>query len=60
LADEKQGAFLLAKLDVDANQQTAATFGIQGIPAVKAFRNARLVEEFVGAIPSPRSDSSST
>jgi putative thioredoxin len=51
LADEKQGAFLLAKLDVDANQQTAATFGIQGIPAVKAFRNARLVEEFVGAIP---------
>jgi putative thioredoxin len=51
LANEKQGAFLLAKLDVDANQRTAATFGIQGIPAVKAFRGARLVEEFVGAIP---------
>ncbi len=51
LANEKQGAFLLAKLDVDANQQTAGMFGIQSIPAVKAFRNARLIEEFVGAIP---------
>lgn len=51
LADEKQGAFLLAKLDVDANQATAGMFGIQSIPAVKAFRNARLIEEFVGAIP---------
>ena|SRR5437879_5108418 len=51
LANEKQGAFLLAKLDVDANQRTAGTFGIQSIPAVKAFRNARLVEEFVGAVP---------
>ncbi len=51
LAEEKQGAFLLAKLDVEANRQTAGTFGIMSIPAVKAFRNARLVEEFVGAIP---------
>jgi putative thioredoxin len=51
LASEKQGAFLLAKLDVDANQRTAQTFGIMSIPAVKAFRGARLVEEFVGAIP---------
>ncbi len=51
LADEKRGAFLLAKLDVEANRQTAGTFGIMSIPAVKAFRNARLVEEFVGAIP---------
>jgi putative thioredoxin len=51
LAGEKQGAFLLAKLDVDSNQRTAGTFGIQSIPAVKAFRGARLVEEFFGAIP---------
>jgi putative thioredoxin len=51
LANEKQGAFLLAKLDVDANQQTAGMFGIQSIPAVKAFRNARLIEEFIGSIP---------
>jgi len=51
MANEREGAFLLAKLDVDSNQQTAMTFGIQSIPAVKAFRNARLVEEFVGALP---------
>ena len=51
LAGEYGGQFLLAKLDVDANPQTASTFGIQSIPAVKAFRDARLVQEFVGAIP---------
>jgi putative thioredoxin len=41
----------LAKLDTDANQQTAAEYGIRGIPAVKAFRNGHVVAEFVGAIP---------
>jgi putative thioredoxin len=51
LADEYRGQFLLAKLDVDANPQSALAFGIQGIPAVKAFRDARVVQEFVGVIP---------
>jgi putative thioredoxin len=51
LAAEKGGAFLLAKLDTDANPQASAYFRIQSIPAVKAFRDGALVNEFIGAIP---------
>jgi putative thioredoxin len=45
------GKVLLAKVDVDANQALAARYGVQGIPAVKAFRDGTLVDEFVGAVP---------
>jgi putative thioredoxin len=51
LAGEASGEWLLAKLDVDANPQAAQAFRIQSIPAVKAFREGRVVNEFIGAIP---------
>ncbi len=49
--ERRAGAVELVKLDVDANQGIASAFGIQGIPAVKAFRNGRVVAEFVGVQP---------
>ena len=53
-AAEREGKVVLAKLDTEANPAIAQAFGIQSIPAVKAFKDARLVSEFIGAVPPPR------
>ena len=51
VAEERDGAFLLAKLDTDANQITASAFGVRSIPTVIAFANGTPVTGFVGAYP---------
>ena len=47
-AEARSGSVVLAKVDVDTNQQLAAHYGVSGIPAVKAFRNGQVVSEFTG------------
>ena len=49
-AAAREGKVVLAKLDTDECPRLSELYGIQGIPAVKAFRDGEVVAEFVGAI----------
>jgi thioredoxin 1 len=51
LATRYDGRVAVAKLDVDANPETAGRYGIRSIPTVLAFRGGQVVGQLVGARP---------
>jgi putative thioredoxin len=51
---KRNGEVELAKLDTDRNPRIAQEFQIASIPAVKAFKDGKVVAEFIGAIPPAR------
>ena len=53
VASDYAGKVKVGKLDVDSNQQTAARYGIRGIPTLLLFKGGQIVEQKVGAIGKP-------
>lgn len=51
LTIEAHGSIRLAKLNVDDNQNLAVRYGVHNIPAIKAFKEGKVVSEFVGIQP---------
>lgn len=51
LAEAYNGAFLLAKVNTEEEQELAAHFGIRSLPTVKLFKDGSPVDEFMGALP---------
>jgi putative thioredoxin len=49
--DETGGQVVLAKVDVDTNPQVSQAFQVQGIPAVFALKDGKVVDHFTGAVP---------
>ena len=51
VATEYQGKLKVMKMDVDANNQTPARYGIRGIPALILFKDGKVAEQIVGFVP---------
>jgi thioredoxin 1 len=53
IATDYEGKVKVGKLDVDANQQTAVRFNVRSIPSILFFKDGKLVDTVVGAVPRP-------
>ena len=53
LADEYDGKLKVGKLDVDLNTRVASKFNIRSIPSILFFKDGKVVDTIVGAVPKP-------
>jgi thioredoxin 1 len=51
LADEYAGKVTVGKLDVDNNQRTATQFNVRSIPTILFFKEGKMVDQVIGAVP---------
>jgi len=51
LASDFEGKAVIAKVDVDANPEVSAKFGIRSIPTLLVFKNGEVVDKQIGAVP---------
>lgn len=51
LAKEYDGKAVVAKIDVDNNQEIAAEYGIRNIPTILFFKDGKVVDKVVGVVP---------
>lgn len=52
-AEEYEGKFVLVKVNVDQAPEISKQYGIISIPTVKMFKDGKIADEFIGAIPEP-------
>jgi thioredoxin 1 len=57
LADDYAGQVTVGKLDVDNNQQSASKFNVRSIPTILFFREGKVVDQVIGAVPRPALES---
>ena len=51
LADEYAGKVTVGKLDVDSNQRSATQFNVRSIPTILFFKEGKVVDQVIGAVP---------
>ena len=51
LADEYAGKVTVGKLDVDSNQRTASQYNVRSIPTILFFKEGKVVDQVIGAVP---------